>query len=589
MRGIGSASSANAFQPCLGWRSQPISLTHRRGFPPVKIDDLEYKQLVEILRPYTEKGRPTSIAFLNWFLEHIYRLDQVGAEDAICDRSNDRGIDGIYVDLNQLEVHVLQSKTKQNGTIGDKDLREFSGTLNQLRSREALAQFLEGKVDEEVKKKIKAIDLDGLLEKGFAVRGVFITNAEIDANGLDVIKGDPALLGYDRTKIVSNYVDLGVQGGIKDKFEFSLDGESLSFQAGTLARVLVLFAAAKELANLPGIDDGSLFELNVRLPLGSTKVNKAIKDSIDDVKQHVKFPLFHNGITLLSEKVVEAKGAIGIENFVVVNGAQSLKQIYNGSDKLSDDLRVLTRIIEIGGDTDLAREISTNSNNQNGIKPRDLRSNDDIQVRLKSEFEKLNFEGYEYDVKRGDTVGGNTISNELAGKLILAFDLDEPWSCHQSYKVFDEKYADIFARPSVNACRIIFLAKIMNIIQARRSEIENAPFGHYGLTSYVILNAVKKILQQDAIGASLCMDPSTAFADGKLDCVLGAINDVLTMLLIDINHEIASGALPDYKSDLKSKTHVEKFLADLVKSYQKDKARGKVDDLSARLTACGLS
>ena len=44
---------------------------------------------------------------------------------------------GIYVDESQVEIHVLQSKTKQNGTIGDKDLREFSGTLNQLRTPDA--------------------------------------------------------------------------------------------------------------------------------------------------------------------------------------------------------------------------------------------------------------------------------------------------------------------------------------------------------------------------------------------------------------------------------------------------------------------
>jgi hypothetical protein len=120
----------------------------------MKDGDLEYAKMVATIKPYTDKGRPISIAFLNWFLEHIYRLDQVAAEDAICDKSNDRGIDGFYVDENQLEVHVLQSKTKQNGTIGDKDLREFSGTLNQLRSSDALNAFLAGKVDQEIKDKI---------------------------------------------------------------------------------------------------------------------------------------------------------------------------------------------------------------------------------------------------------------------------------------------------------------------------------------------------------------------------------------------------------------------------------------------------
>jgi hypothetical protein len=179
--------------------------------------DLEYAKMVATIKPYTDKGRPISIAFLNWFLEHIYRLDQVAAEDTICDKSNDRGIDGIYVDENQAEIHVLQSKTKQNGTIGDKDLREFSGTLNQIRTTDALDAFLAGKVDQEIKDKIQKLGLRGLLEKGFSLRGVFVTNVPIDANGVDVIKADPSIIGYDRTAIVRNYVDLNVEGGVKQK------------------------------------------------------------------------------------------------------------------------------------------------------------------------------------------------------------------------------------------------------------------------------------------------------------------------------------------------------------------------------------
>ena len=254
-------------------------------------------------------------------------MDQVAAEDTICDKSNDRGIDGIYVDENQLEIHVLQSKTKQNGTIGDKDLREFSGTLNQLRTMDSLDAFVSGKVDPEIKEKIQKLGLRGLLEKGFSLRGIFVTNVPIDANGRDVIKGDPIIIPYDRAAIATSYVDLNVEGGVKQKYTFAIDGSPLTFQAGTLAKVLVLFADGKELAAMPGIGDGSLFELNVRLPLGSTKVNKAIRDSITEQSQHVKFPLFHNGITALAEKVYVDKGAVTIENFVVVNGAQSLKAI----------------------------------------------------------------------------------------------------------------------------------------------------------------------------------------------------------------------------------------------------------------------
>nr|WMC97246.1 AIPR family protein [Aminobacter aminovorans] len=551
----------------------------------MKAQDLEYVELLKIVKQYIDKGRPVSIAFLNWFLEHIYRLEQVTAEDAICDKNNDRGIDGIYVNDEKGEVHIFQSKTKQKGTIGDKDIREFSGTINQIRTPDALKQFLDGKVDNEIKDKISGANIPDLLAKGYKIKGVFVTNVPLDANGKDALSNDPDLIGYDSDAIVRSYVDLNVEGGIKSKYEFESDGEPLLHQAGP-TKVVVCFAAGAQLANMPGIDDGSLFELNVRLPLGSTKVNKAIRESIENNQQHRKFALFHNGVTILAENVETVGETITLTNFVVVNGAQSLKQFHSAAGKITDDLRVLTRIIEIGGDAELAREISINSNNQNGIKARDLRSNDILQIRLQSEFGKLGYEGFQFDVKRGDEGTGNVISNEYAGKLLLAFDLEEPWSCHQTYKVFDEKYADIFGRPGVNAQRIIFLHKVMELIEARLPEIENVPFAHYGLTQYALLAAVKRLLNQETLGQSVCQRPEDLFDKGNLNCVLGVIDDLLKSIIIDTNHEVRSGQLLDYKSDLKSRTSVTKLLDELVRSYQKDKARGKVDDLQKRLTDC---
>lgn len=552
-------------------------------------EELEYAPLIALLRPYVDKGRPVSIAFLNWFLEHIYRLDRVDAEDAICDKNNDRGIDGIYVDHDRGEIHVLQSKTKQKGTIGDKDIREFSGSLNQMRDPVTLNTFLDGTVDQEIKDRINSLSIPALLEKGYAVRGVFVTNVVIDANGRDALKADPAITGFDQEAIASAFVDLNVQGGIKGEYEFESDGDPLTHQAGDVAKVVMFLAEGRRLAGMPGIQDGSLFELNVRLPLGSTKVNKAIKDSIDDKGQHQKFALFHNGVTILAEKVTVADSRVKIENFVVVNGAQSLKQFSSNLKNMTDDVKVLTRIIEIGSDADLALEISVNSNNQNGIKARDLRSNDKLQVRLKNEFEKLDLDGYRFDVKRGEESEGHVISNEYAGKLLLAFDLNEPWSCHQTYKVFDEKYAEIFGRPGVTAQRVILLAKIMEIIEDSSAGIENRPFANYGLTSYMLLASIKALLGADPLGRIVCENPALVFADGKLECVLQLVRDLMASIIVDVNHELKAGKMSDYKSDLKSRANVTEFVSELLRSYEKDKVRGKADNISERLAACGFA
>jgi hypothetical protein len=57
----------------------------------MKVDDLLYENLLPSLAKYEEKGRGTSASFLNWFLANIYRLDETSADDAICDKSLDKG------------------------------------------------------------------------------------------------------------------------------------------------------------------------------------------------------------------------------------------------------------------------------------------------------------------------------------------------------------------------------------------------------------------------------------------------------------------------------------------------------------------
>lgn len=88
----------------------------------MKPAELDYRNLQEILRLYSAKGRSESASFLNWFLENIYRLDETDADDAICDRPNDKGIDGLHVDHVNFEIHVFQGKVIQNPrrTLGDR-------------------------------------------------------------------------------------------------------------------------------------------------------------------------------------------------------------------------------------------------------------------------------------------------------------------------------------------------------------------------------------------------------------------------------------------------------------------------------------
>ncbi len=60
-----------------------------------------------------------------------------------------------------------------------------------------------------------------------------------------------------------------------------------------------------------------------------------------------------------------------------------------------------------------------------------------IQRRLQTEFNASYGGSVFYRIKRGErsNQAATVIENDEAGRLLLAFDLRQPWSCHQTYKI----------------------------------------------------------------------------------------------------------------------------------------------------------
>ena len=116
-------------------------------------------------------------------------------------------------------------------------------------------------------------------------------------------------------------------------------------------------------------------------------------------------------------------------------------------------------------------------------------------------MEKIQGE-YFFEIKRGEKSPKDkiVIDNESSGRALLAIDLKEPWSCHQVYKIFDEKYAEIFGRQEVqevNASRIIHVMKIMGAIEERLDGIKFKPLAYYALTKYFLASVLSTILRGD--------------------------------------------------------------------------------------------
>jgi hypothetical protein len=551
----------------------------------MKAADLNHNSFSEVhLKPYEKRAPDFSGRFIRWFLEHIYRLEEVDADDACVDAKHDKGVDAIYVDDVSEIIFIIQAKTKtkDNSEFGDTDLKEFYGTLQQFDSKEKIDAVLEETKNEKLKQTIVRTGLASKVDT-YEVRGVFISNARANEDAKTILNKLSKIELFDADAIAGDYIDLNVDGGIKGAYYFDIsDSDVIEYDAGGAAARIFL-APALNLLKMDGIIDGRLFEQNVRFALGNTKVNKGLRLSIKEKGEHKNFPLYHNGINVLCKSILsQTEERIEIEDYVVVNGAQSLTSLMAEKAKITEGLKILVKLIETKGDTTLSQAITTKSNNQNAIKARDLKSNHKIQQRLQAEVNITSNGVVSYEIKQGDVNKGKSVlSNESAGLILLAMDLAQPWSCHQKYKVMDDLHSDIFGRPAVTGARILGYWEGFKAVESALVEIDDKQLAYYNLTKYFVSYAVVAVLRTDPIGVAMLENMENILASKKSKELVEIFGDLAKSLALDLNAEVIgeSGEVFDYKNELKSPTWCKKMSAKLVAQYSKDVMRKKADPI----------
>ena len=538
--------------------------------------------LQELLKPYLGGQRTDSRAFLEWFLVNIYRLEPTQAEDCVCDGTDDKGVDGIYVDRENNRIDIFQTKISIIGskTVGDPTIKDLVGTLAQFESKIATELLQDSTRNVELKNRLEDDHVADLIGQGWAVRGVFVTNMSLDPTVNDYVDllDNHVLEIYDHDAIKAAYISPHhvTPGGGPATFN-TLDYPVSEFKVAE-SKVVIAPLSGTELIKLEGIESGELFDYNVRQSLGRTKVNRDIKTSVMDREEHGHFLLYHNGLTIIADEVDTSKGGeITIRNYLVVNGCQSLTELWRNRRYITDELRVLGKLIELDRSSHLLDKITHNSNNQNGIKPRDFQSNNPIQLRLRSEFQTKYSGEIGYRISRGEEPQTREIiDNELAARVLLAFDLRQPWACHQTYRLFDELHSNIFARPEVDATRIVSRIDAFNTIGEEIGTLKHELLRKYTLTKYFLLYLLSEALRTDAIGARLISNPKEILGDPisreKRGLLKEVYRQILQELMIDLNYEIEAleeKEYFDYKRALKSPTEIRALRRNALSSYEK--------------------
>lgn len=549
-------------------------------------DPAMFAELNAAIDGYLRGGREPNSALLLWFLVHVQRFDVLEAEDAICDGPGDKGIDGLWVDGVTEEIGLLQGKRRValTTTQGDSDIAKLVGAASWLSSPEQVDALLAAGPNAELRGLVERNDVRAHVAEGYAVRCVFVTNSVFDASGSGYLSahasGPPPLDGWDLVRL-EPYVRFADRPlFIEETIQLTFAPEA-SFGVDLPDESKVLFGAlpAKQIAELPGIEDRTLFAQNVRLGLGKTRVNKDIRATLSDAKEHPTFLAFHNGLTIVC-KELEVDGSspesVRITGFSMVNGCQSAVLLHENEAAITDDLMIPVRLVQVGNSTQLADDITYRSNNQNAINLKDLRANDPTQVALQAEFKELYGDKVEYEIKRGETLEAErSLPNDLAAQILLALYNEQPWLSHRKFDLFDQRYKEVF-HPRIKAAHIYFAYLIYQLVQRRLRDIEDQLIANYGLTSFVLVYVAGLLLRETDEGRNLLDDPQPVLeADEAL--VRERIDLLLGDLVVDFNfyvrEKLDQDGYFDYKTSFKNQRAVLELSADVVRSYKKDITR----------------
>lgn len=220
--------------------------------------DLDYSNLLQIIQPYKVSGREDSSAFLYWYLLNIYRLDIIEVQNIVCDGHGDKGIDGIYINDNEECIDVFQSKIVQKSTktLGDTQIKEFIGSLNQLETVEGINALISSTGNTQLKNLLVEYK-DYFVSSKYTIRGIFITNAEKDSNAKSLLAATSKSVNlqvWDKFSIAQMYVPGEKAIQATSELCFDVFGvEYAEYNVDNRARVVIAPVSATDLVLMDGI------------------------------------------------------------------------------------------------------------------------------------------------------------------------------------------------------------------------------------------------------------------------------------------------------------------------------------------------
>jgi hypothetical protein len=346
-------------------------------------------------------------------------------------------------------------------------------------------------------------------------------------------------LALDQAELLDETITIG--SGSKKRFVSHIE-------AGKIA---ICEVPAADIAEWPGIDDRSLFGLNVRHELGAGRVRRELDAAIKRKADHPNFLAFHNGLTVLCRKIEELEnGDLRISGLSVVNGAQSVIAFDRNKKDLTTSLHVLVKFVEAGDDPNLAGEVARRSNTQNPVNPRNLRALDGRQLLLLRQFEQ--HPRFEYVVRPDTRPHENriAINNDDAAQWLCSLFLARPWLAVKRTELFRSPSYQLIFHRGISADDVLFAWHVHEAVKQIRGDLPDEYRRSWRLVAVVAVYLVGELLRTDGVDLS---NAAGLLKRSDLDRMLKAAALFAGDELCRRHEEIEKG-FDDFKVEFKNQT-----------------------------------
>jgi len=465
---------------------------------------------------YSHKEKAFIHLYIRDFRED-HSFDDAGIRRHVVDNTNDCGIDALYVNREN-DLVLIQSKYSENSDLLSGELCKLDKFLSyyfeiEEKNRErflseekinsALRTVLEMEVFVEDIRNIHFYYLCGSfsdsiksqfknIESKFKEHNFFVEF--IDISKLEAL--------FDPYK-VSNEACLT----INEKQFFETGDLKLSSETSKQMEIksCVFSVKASSLKDLYDRLGDSLFEFNVRNFLSFRKpINKQIKMEVEKAGMS-KLWFYNNGIVAVCDRYNIVGNKVQVKNIQIVNGGQTVRSI-SATNYVADSVEIVTKLVSIENSGEVSandkrefiNRIAINSNRQNPITNRDLKSNDPMQQRLQEMFRKYDIlykiksgeekiDDWKKDLKRKKK---DVMNSDIVGYFISMFLQKTDASGGRialAYLPYDEgdseiNYENVFGTISTidrTFKKFFFAWEIGKIIEKYRSEKQSAFLFHY--------------------------------------------------------------------------------------------------------------